>query len=468
MHRDRLRWFLSPALISVLLVVIVFLVAPSTALAWTWPADGPVLRPFSAGPDPYAAGQHRGIDIGAELGRAVLAPAGGTVTFVGFVPGGGRSVTITTDDGYAVTLLQLGATTVVRDSTIAEGAEVGVVGESADAVTSQPHVHLGIRVASDPNGYLDPLGLLPILQQPSAPPPVVAPPEPVEAPSVVAPVTAVPPAEVVEPEAVAEPVSAQPEPVSAQPEPVSAQPEPPRASQPHATAGAPAANQSARPAAVERRATRPSSRQPGTSGAALPKMASGSVAVKTPAPVTAKRARVATESSSPAGVAPRVPRRTSVPRGAPAPQPEVRPRFATHAVFDRFTDAPVRSPEQSDRGDSRDGRPVLITLAATVLLALGSWLARRRYRGTRDGAKGARMMTRHEFSTGAPEDPRRGRVAVCERPTTHRPRSGIWRPGGHLRPLPPITRKRRPHGQRDRRARHARHGRRRSSGRLAA
>ena len=100
----------------------------------------------------------------------MLAPASGTVSFVGFVPGSGRAVTITTDDGYAVTLLQLGATTVVRDSTVAEGAEVGVVGESADAVTSQPHVHLGIRVASDPDGYIDPLGLLPV-RQPTAPPP---------------------------------------------------------------------------------------------------------------------------------------------------------------------------------------------------------------------------------------------------------------------------------------------------------
>ena len=40
------------------------------AHAWTWPAAGPVLRPFSLGADTYAAGQHRGVDIGAELGSA--------------------------------------------------------------------------------------------------------------------------------------------------------------------------------------------------------------------------------------------------------------------------------------------------------------------------------------------------------------------------------------------------------------
>src|SRR6185295_8720580 len=133
--------------------VLASLIVVPGALAWTWPAAGPVLRPFSVGSDPYAGGQHRGIDVGAELGSAVLSPAGGTVSFVGFVPGGGRAVTITTGDGYAVTLLQLGATSVLPDSTVTEGVEVGVVGESADSVTVQPHVHLGVRLAADPNGY---------------------------------------------------------------------------------------------------------------------------------------------------------------------------------------------------------------------------------------------------------------------------------------------------------------------------
>ncbi len=62
------------------------LVAVPAAHAWAWPAAGPVLRPFSLGADTYAAGQHRGVDIGAELGSAVLAPAAGTVSFVGSIP----------------------------------------------------------------------------------------------------------------------------------------------------------------------------------------------------------------------------------------------------------------------------------------------------------------------------------------------------------------------------------------------
>ena len=173
----------SCAVAAVLAVVLASLVRTAGALAWTWPAEGSVLRPFSVGPDPYAGGQHRGVDIGAALGTVVVAPAAGTVSFVGFVPGGGRAVTITTGDGYAVTLLQLGASSVEQGGTVTEGAEVGVVGESSDPVTLQPHVHLGVRTAADPDGYVDPLGLLP--SRPAAPPP--PPPPPVSEPPVAVP-----------------------------------------------------------------------------------------------------------------------------------------------------------------------------------------------------------------------------------------------------------------------------------------
>ena len=36
------------------------LASTGSALAWSWPADGPVLRSFQMGTDAYAGGQHRG------------------------------------------------------------------------------------------------------------------------------------------------------------------------------------------------------------------------------------------------------------------------------------------------------------------------------------------------------------------------------------------------------------------------
>ena len=163
-------------LVILLPVLFAFQVGVQPALAWTWPVDGPVLRPFDFGDDPYAGGQHRGIDIGAPLGAAVVAPAGGKVTFAGTVPTGGRTVAIRTADGYSVTLVHLGAFGVAQGSDVAEGDRVGTVGPSGEAEVSEPYVHLGIRLAADPNGYLDPLGLLP-----AGPPELETPPVPVRA-----------------------------------------------------------------------------------------------------------------------------------------------------------------------------------------------------------------------------------------------------------------------------------------------
>jgi hypothetical protein len=143
--------------------------APGAA-AWAWPVDGPVLRPFVFGGDPYAASQHRGIDIGAASGASVGAPASGLVSFVGTVPGGGRAVTIRTPDGYSATLVHLGSITALRGALVDEGATVGTVGPSGDAEWVQPYVHLGIRVTAEPEGYVDPLSLLPPRPEPVAPP----------------------------------------------------------------------------------------------------------------------------------------------------------------------------------------------------------------------------------------------------------------------------------------------------------
>jgi outer membrane biosynthesis protein TonB len=171
-------------LVALLPVLIAFQAGAPPALAWTWPVEGPVLRPFVLGNDPYAGGQHRGVDIAGSGGAPVGSPAAGVVSFAGTVPGGGRTVTVQTADGYSVTLVHLGSIAVGRDTRLPEGAPVGTIGPSGDREHSVPYVHLGIRATSDAHGYLDPLSFLPT---PETPPPVVPAP-PVE------PAPAVPPA----------------------------------------------------------------------------------------------------------------------------------------------------------------------------------------------------------------------------------------------------------------------------------
>jgi hypothetical protein len=171
--------------------VLAALVLNGPAEAWTWPADGAVVRPFSLGADSYAAGQHRGIDIGGAEGSPVRAPASGTVTFAGSLPTHGRGVTIATADGYAVTLVHLGSTTVAKGDVVVENAPVGVMGFSGDAEHAVPTVHLGIRVAAQDEGYVDPLGLLPAHPSvPEAPSPPAASPAPVAPPVTLAPTPA--------------------------------------------------------------------------------------------------------------------------------------------------------------------------------------------------------------------------------------------------------------------------------------
>jgi hypothetical protein len=152
------------------------------AAAWSWPADGAVLRPFTLGTDAYAAGQHRGIDVAGADGSAVKAPTAGVVTFAGSLPTYGRGVTILSADGYAVTLVHLGTIEVGKGATVGEGDAVGTMGASGTPEQDVPSVHLGIRRAAEEEGYVDPLGLLPPRAAPvpaPSPPPT---PEPAPAP----------------------------------------------------------------------------------------------------------------------------------------------------------------------------------------------------------------------------------------------------------------------------------------------
>lgn len=125
--------------------------------------QGQIAQPFAYDEaHPYTAGQHRGIDIGADAaGETVAAPAAGTVSFAGSVAANGKSLTIETADGYSVTLTHLGSIGVAPGATVAEQDPIGTVGPSGTLEVDGPYVHLGIRLTADPNGYVDPLSLLP-------------------------------------------------------------------------------------------------------------------------------------------------------------------------------------------------------------------------------------------------------------------------------------------------------------------
>jgi murein DD-endopeptidase MepM/ murein hydrolase activator NlpD len=145
---------LSLLVVSVVAVVALVLAPSVAARSWERPVDGAVLRLFAVGPDRFAAGQHRGVDLAAAPGERVRAACGGRVSFAGRVPRGGLTVSVRCGRLVA-TYQHLGAVGVRRSQVVVAGARIGTVGSARP----RPHVHLGARERAT-GAYVDPLALL--------------------------------------------------------------------------------------------------------------------------------------------------------------------------------------------------------------------------------------------------------------------------------------------------------------------
>ena len=408
------------------------LVLSSGASAWAWPVDGPVLRPFASDGDPYAGGQHRGIDVGAPTGSDVRSAAAGVVSFTGRMPQQGICLTIRTVDGWSVTLVHLGSIAVPVGTQVAEGDVVGTIGPSGEPEGIAPYVHLGIRLTADPNGYVDPLTLLPPLRAPEPPP--VQPP-------------------------VQQPATAQ----------------------------------GAMPGASARRAAPPGSAPRHPHPAAKPSL--GAHRSANAPRHAATRMRASTRTTTTTVRAPRMrPRHglrvQSAVRSTSARASSSRRRAHPRRARERReqSDAPValtrrtalRPEALGTRGRAHRSRRLLLLglgLVGLALVLLGL-LGRRRQRATVRlpiAPPPLRKMSTTELS---PEErlpepsttahSRRRRVALREWPAASGTCRRLRRSVGHHGPLSPAAGRRRPDGQRHRRARHARHDRGRSRGSVPA
>lgn len=173
----------------ILLATLVVLGAPlgrgagtaAGAQHWAWPVDGPVTQRFAVGPDPFARGQHRGIDIGATAGATVRSACSGTVSFAGVAGANGPTASVRCG-ALTATYTHLGAVSV-------RGGEPAPAGRTIGRAGAQD-VHLGARLVGRRWSYVDPLSLLgeprriapPLGAAPRArpaPPPMVEPMRPV-------------------------------------------------------------------------------------------------------------------------------------------------------------------------------------------------------------------------------------------------------------------------------------------------
>lgn len=125
--------------------------AAARAQHWTWPVEAPVTQRFAVGPDPFARGQHRGIDIGAAPGVTVRSACSGTVSFAGVAGANGPTASVRCG-ALTATYTHLGAVSVRGGEAAPAGRTIGRAGAEG--------VHLGARVAGRRWSYVDPLSLL--------------------------------------------------------------------------------------------------------------------------------------------------------------------------------------------------------------------------------------------------------------------------------------------------------------------
>jgi murein DD-endopeptidase MepM/ murein hydrolase activator NlpD len=120
------------------------------ALPSTWPVRGAVNSEFGTRFSPWSGAPefHAGIDIAAERGTAVLAPAAGTVAFAGASPEYGLAVII--DHGQEITTIyaHLSRIRVAAGQRVSRGDEIARTGNTGRS--SGPHLHYEILVAGRP------------------------------------------------------------------------------------------------------------------------------------------------------------------------------------------------------------------------------------------------------------------------------------------------------------------------------
>lgn len=172
------------ALLVTLVPLLAALAHPAPAIAdvgWRWPVEGELVTHYRNGDDPYAAGQHRGIDIAAPAGTPVVAASAGTLRYAGLAGDSGLTVSIRTADGrFDTSYLHLGSIDVRAGDAVQAGEALGTVGTTGRGSTAEPHLHFGVHDAGERHAYRDPLTFLPPPpREPRAPRAVpVAAPEP--------------------------------------------------------------------------------------------------------------------------------------------------------------------------------------------------------------------------------------------------------------------------------------------------
>lgn len=141
--------------------------------AWPIPGYTTITSYFGKRTSPTAGASsfHKGLDIGAPEGTALIAVIDGKITYIGFLGGGGYTITLSKDD-MKITYCHVSPNFIVQVGQEIQKGEIigqvgpkyvyGVKGNNYQDATGKPtngattgcHLHLGIRIEEK---YIDPL-----------------------------------------------------------------------------------------------------------------------------------------------------------------------------------------------------------------------------------------------------------------------------------------------------------------------
>lgn len=145
--------------------------------AWPIPGYTAISSPFGkrTAPTSGASTFHKGTDIPAPEGTTLIATCDGEITFIGFLGGGGYTITITNADGLKISYCHVSPNYIVSVGQLVEQGEIignvgpkyvyGVVGNNYKDASGNPtngattgcHLHIGFREDGE---YVNPMNYL--------------------------------------------------------------------------------------------------------------------------------------------------------------------------------------------------------------------------------------------------------------------------------------------------------------------
>ena len=145
--------------------------------AWPIPGYTSISSPFGkrTAPTSGASTFHKGTDIPAPEGTTLIATCDREITFIGFLGGGGYTITITNADGLKISYCHVSPNYIVSVGQIVEQGEIignvgpkyvyGVVGNNYKDASGNPtngattgcHLHIGFRAGGE---YVNPMDYL--------------------------------------------------------------------------------------------------------------------------------------------------------------------------------------------------------------------------------------------------------------------------------------------------------------------